>query len=65
MFATEQGLLEGVNELVACRQLLEPHMDAADADLAELALAVPLAQVRSHLLGIPACMWRAESMPMS
>ncbi|BDA42722.1 hypothetical protein COCOBI_03-6150 [Coccomyxa sp. Obi] len=39
-----KALIEGINELTACKDLLKPHMDAADAGLAELALSIPLAQ---------------------
>ncbi|KAK9909350.1 hypothetical protein WJX75_000884 [Coccomyxa subellipsoidea] len=39
-----KGLIGGINELTACKALLEPHLTAADAGLAELALSIPLAQ---------------------
>ncbi|CAL8467626.1 g7164 [Coccomyxa elongata] len=39
-----KALIEGINELTACKDLLKPHLDAADAGLAELALSIPLAQ---------------------
>ncbi len=40
-----KGLIQGINELTACKALLQPHLAAADAGLAELALSIPLAQV--------------------
>ena len=51
-----QGLIGGINELTACKALLEPHLTAADAGLAELALSIPLAQVTSnfmHMCSLP------------
>ena len=40
-----QGHLNFISDLMKCKQLLDPHINAADAELAELALSVPLAQV--------------------